>query len=230
MQVSSSTNASLLDYINSQSADSSSKGLGKEGGISALLQQSCVASNSVLTKMSAEAAKSGIYKSTVTNASSVLKYLEALTDSSDKSVFSKAESESNSDEAVTKIGSLVVSYNKLLSNLSEEGGKTNKAYLKSLSSTVMSASEQLKKIGITVKSDGTLETDYATLCDADLSDLKEVFGSGSSLATALTKTVGEVNTASTRSSHLAQIYSTAYSNSGSYSQYDYIKHLYNTLA
>ena len=118
----------------------------------------------------------------------------------------------------------------MISNLSEEGGKTNKAYLKSLFSTLENASGQLKKIGITVKSDGTLETDYATLCDADVADLKEAFGSGSSLAKALTKTVGEVNSASAKSSHLAQIYSTAYSNSGSYSQYDYIKHLYNTLA
>ena len=71
---------------------------------------------------------------------------------------------------MTKIGSLVVSYNKMISNLSEEGGKTNKAYLKSLFSTLENASGQLKKIGITVKSDGTLETDYATLCDADVAD------------------------------------------------------------
>ena len=68
------------------------------------------------------------------------------------------------------------------------------------------------------------------LCDADVADLKEAFGSGSSLAQALTKTVGEVNSASAKSSHLAQIYSTAYSNSGSYSQYDYIKHMYDSLA
>lgn len=33
MQVSSSSYASLLDYINSQSDDTSSKGLGKAGGI-----------------------------------------------------------------------------------------------------------------------------------------------------------------------------------------------------
>ena len=208
MQVSSSSYASLLDYINSQSDDTSSKGLGKAGGISSLLQQNCVASNPVLTKMSREAEKSGIYKSTVTNTGSVLKYLETLTDKSSDSVFSKAEADGNTDE----------------------GGKTNKAYLKSLFSTLENASGQLKKIGITVKSDGTLETDYATLCDADVADLKEAFGSGSSLAQALTKTVGEVNSASAKSSHLAQIYSTAYSNSGSYSQYDYIKHLYNTLA
>lgn len=230
MQVSSSSYASLLDYINSQSDDTSSKGLGKAGGISSLLQQNCVASNPVLTKMSREAEKSGIYKSTVTNTGSVLKYLETLTDKSSDSVFSKAEADGNTDEAVTKIGSLVVSYNKMISNLSEEGGKTSKAYLKSLFSTLENAGGQLKKIGITVKSDGTLETDYATLCDADVADLKEAFGSGSSLAQALTKTVGEVNSASAKSSHLAQIYSTAYSNSGSYSQYDYIKHLYNTLA
>ncbi len=230
MQVSSSTNASLLDYINSQSDDTSSKGLSKAGGISALLQQNCVASNPVLTKISMEASKSGIYKSTVTNAGSVLKYLETLTDKSSDSVFSKAESEGNTDEVVTKIGSMVVSYNKLLSNLSEEGGKTNQAYLKTLSSVVESSSEQLRKIGITVKSDGTLETDYATLCDADIADLKAAFGNGSSLAQALTKTVGEVNSASAKSSHLAQIYSTAYCNSGSYTQYDYIKNMYDSLA
>lgn len=108
--------------------------------------------------MSREAEKSGIYKSTVTNTGSVLKYLETLTDKSSDSVFSKAEADGNTDEAVTKIGSLVVSYNKMISNLSEEGGKTNKAYLKSLFSTLENASGQLKKIGITVKSDGTLET------------------------------------------------------------------------
>ena len=51
MQVSSSSYASLLDYINSQSDDTSSKGLGKAGGISSLLQQNCVASNPVLTKI-----------------------------------------------------------------------------------------------------------------------------------------------------------------------------------
>ena len=117
MQVSSSSYASLLDYINSQSDDTSSKGLGKAGGISSLLQQNCVASNPVLTKMSREAEKSGIYKSTVTNTGSVLKYLETLTDKSSDSVFSKAEADGNTDEAVTKIGSLVVSYNKMISNL-----------------------------------------------------------------------------------------------------------------
>ena len=87
MQVSSSSYASLLDYINSQSDDTSSKGLGKAGGISSLLQQNCVASNPVLTKMSREAEKSGIYKSTVTNTGSVLKYLETLTDKSSDSCF-----------------------------------------------------------------------------------------------------------------------------------------------
>ena len=228
MHVSSSTNASLLDYINSQS--DSEKGLEKSSGIGALLQQSCIASNPVVARISNEAEKSGIYKSTTTNASAVLKYLDTLMDKGSSSVFSKAEAAENTDEAITKIGSLVVSYNKMLDNLSEEGGKTNQTYLKSLYTITENAAEQLEKIGITVNKDGSLDTDYETLFNAELTDLKEAFGSGSSFGKALTEAVGEVRESAAKSSHLAQIYSTAYNNSGSYSQYDYIKNLYDSLA
>lgn len=230
MQVSSKTNASLLDYINSQENTSSLGSTKKKGGIGSLLQESCVASNPVLTKISNEAAKSGIYKKTATNSSSVLKYLEELTENKEDSLFAKAEESENTDEVITKIGSMAVSYNKMLESLKEEGGKTNQTYLKSLYTALSENSESLEKIGLSVKTDGSIETDFEKLCDADLADLKTAFGSGSNLAKALQSTVVEVKESATKSSRLAAIYSTAYCNSGSYSQYHYIENMYDSLA
>lgn len=229
MQINSSTNASLLDYVNSIKNGSSSTGNTKSG-IGSLLQQSCVAANPMLTKMSQQAENAGLYKSAAINASAVVQYLKTLSGSSDESVFAKAEEEGSTDVAVTKIGSMVVSYNKLLDNLSAEGGKTNQAYLKSLYALAGENSEALEKIGITLNSDGTLGTDYATLCDADVSDLKNLFGSGASFGSELSELVTQVSDSSAQASNLAQIYSTAYSSSGSYSQYEYIKNFYNNKA
>ena len=132
MQVSNDTNASLLDYINSQGNTGSLGSTKKQQGIGALLQQSCVAANPVLTRISNEAAKSGVYKNAVTHSSAVLNYLEALSENKEGSLFAKAEESENTDEVMTKIGSMAISYNKMIDSLKEEGGKTNQAYLKSL--------------------------------------------------------------------------------------------------
>lgn len=230
VQVSSKTNASLLDYINSQNNPGSLGSTKKKNGIGSLLQESCIASNPMLTKISKEAAKSGVYKNAVTHSESVLKYLEELTENKENSIFAKAEETDNTDEVITKIGSMAISYNKMLDTLKQEGGKTNQAYIKSLSATISASSDILQKIGLSVQADGSIETDYDKLCAADLSDLKAAFGSGSKLAGALQSGVAEVKEASAKSSRLAQIYSTAYSNSGSYSQYHYIENLYDSLA
>lgn len=230
MQVSNDTNASLLDYINSQGNTGSLGSTKKQQGIGALLQQSCVAANPVLTRISNEAAKSGVYKNAVTHSSAVLNYLEALSENKEGSLFAKAEESENTDEVITKIGSMAISYNKMIDSLKEEGGKTNQAYLKSLYCALSESNESLEKIGLSVKADGSIATDYEALCDADRSDLKAAFGSGSKLTEALQDTIINVKEDSTKSSRLAQIYSTAYSNSGSYSQYHYIENLYDSLA
>lgn len=229
MQISgtSSANASLLDYINSLNDSSSGK---QKKGISTLLQQSSIASNPVVAGICNQASKSDIYKSTATNSNSVKKYLEMLMDGGEDSVFAKAEAEGNTDDAIVKIGSMVVSYNKMIANLAEEGGKTNRTFLNTLLSTVNKSGEALGKIGITTNKDGSLGTDYDTLCSASLEDLKAVFGSGSAFGQTLSQVINGVEESAAKTTSLVQIYSTAYSNSGSYSQYDYIKNLYDSLA
>ena len=119
-----------------------------------MLQQSCVAANPVLTRISNEAAKSGVYKNAVTHSSAVLNYLEALSENKEGSLFAKAEESENTDEVITKIGSMAISYNKMIDSLKEEGGKTNQAYLKSLYCALSESNESLEKIGLSVKADG----------------------------------------------------------------------------
>ncbi len=80
------------------------------------------------------------------------------------------------DKALTdEIKSFVSDYNALLSAMEGTDNKTYKGYAKELKTQVSAASAELSKIGITYKTDGSLELDTKKLESADISKVRELF-------------------------------------------------------
>ena len=90
--------------------------------------------------------------------------------------------------------------------------------------------EELEEFGISKCEDGTLALDAQVLADADLDAMADMFGPGANFAQELERQVTGIAEKTASTVDALQIYSTAYSNSGSYSQYEYLKGIYDIKA
>ena len=133
-------------------------------------------------------------------------------------------------EAAKDIAGLLNSYNTMISNLMEAGGSTNKNFLSELNQIMKDYGKELSAVGITGNEDGTLALDAETLAGADMDVLSEVFGPDADFSQKLTGQMDTIVQKTATTVDTLQIYSTAYSNSGSYSQYEYLKGLYDLKA
>ena len=122
------------------------------------------------------------------------------------------------------------SYNTMISNLMEAGGKTNKNFLSDLNTLMKDYGKELSAFGIAENEDGTMALDAETLAGADIDALAEVFGPDADFSRKLTAQMDAIVEKTATTVDTVQIYSTAYSNSGSYSQYDYLKGIYDLKA
>jgi hypothetical protein len=118
----------------------------------------------------------------------------------------------------------------MIENLTEAGGTTNKNFLTELNATIRAYGTDLSGIGITAREDGTLAMDAETLAGADLDTLADIFGPDGSFSGQLRDQMDHIVERTATTVDTLQIYSTAYSNSGSYSQYKFLEGLYDIKA
>jgi hypothetical protein len=222
--------SSLYEYTSSSTKDEDSN------SIENLLTSNMTANNSAMAKLAHKAESEEYYKKALSAGERANEKLYDLMDKQ-KSVFVKAndtedaeELEAYQAEATTSIASFMSSYNTMISNLTDAGGKTNKNFLEELNATIRSYGKDLAGIGITQNADGTLAMDADTLSDADLESLENLFGPEADFANQLQGQMDHVVERTATTVDTLQIYSTAYSNSGSYSQYDFLKGLYDLKA
>ncbi len=206
------------------------------GSIENLLSSNMAANNKALTALSGKSKSTASYQKTLKAADQANALLQKLTDQK-KSVFVKAKNAEDAEkkagyeaDARSEVSSFVSSYNTLITNLAQTGGKTNKNFLSDLNQLVADHEKELAGAGVTRQEDGTLALDAAVLADADVDTIAGVFGPDASFAGALGEQVHAIAERTATTVDTLQIYSTAYSNSGSYSQYEYIKGLYDSQA
>lgn len=221
----------LYDYTSTDNtADKDS------GSIENLLSSNMAANNSALTALASKSKSATGYQKTLKAADQTNALLQKLTDQK-KSVFVKEKNAKDEEEraayqadARSELSSFVSSYNLLITNLSQTGGKTNKNFLSDLNQYMADHEKELEAAGVTRQEDGTLALDAAVLADANMDTLSSIFGPDADFTKGLGEQVQAVAERTATTVDTLQIYSTAYSNSGSYSQYEYIKGLYESQA
>lgn len=204
--------------------------------IEGLLSASITANNPAMARLAGRSANREQYTQALSAADRSDAFLKKLNDAK-KSVFVKAadtedetEREAYQTQAVQDIAGLLNSYNSMVSSLAEAGGKTNKNFLSDLNQLMDDYEEELSEFGIAKREDGTMALDALTLADADLDALADLFGPEADFAETLAGQLTAIAEKTASTVDALQIYSTAYSNSGSYSQYEYLKGLYDIKA
>lgn len=201
-----------------------------------LLSANMAANNPAMARLAYKSESKDFYKKALSAAETSNESLRKLSDAK-KSVFVKAadtqdeqEKEAYQTQAVEELAGFLNSYNTMISNLAEASGKTNKNFLSELNQMMNSYKKELSAFGITGREDGTLALDAEVLADADMDALAELFGPEGGLAQSLSPKLDQIVEKTATTVDTLQIYSTAYSNSGSYSQYDYLKGIYDLKA
>ena len=194
--------------------------------IESLLSANITANNPAMARLAGKSAKQEHYVQALSAADCSDIFLRDLNDAK-KSVFVKAadtedpkEREEYQAQAVNDVAGLLNSYNTMVSSLSEAGGKTNKNFLFELNQLMDDYKDELKEFAL----------DVQTLADADLDALADVFGPEADFAETLGGQLTAIAEKTASTVDALQIYSTAYSNSGSYSQYEYLKGIYDIKA
>ena len=219
--------------------DNTSQGSSKKkdsNSIENLLTSNMTANNPAMARLASKAENKDYYKKALSAAEQSDELLRKLSDAK-KSVFVKAADtqdeqakEEYQTEAVNDIASLLNSYNTMISNLLEAGGSANKNFLSELNQLMRDYDKELSEFGISQNEDGTLALDAETLAGADMDALAGVFGPDADFSQKLTGQMDTIVQKTATTVDTLQIYSTAYSNSGSYSQYEYLKGLYDLKA
>ena len=235
MKVTGMNSADMVSALYDSTTQGSSK---KEdsNSIENLLSSSMSANNPAMAKLARKAENEDFYKKALSAAEQSDELLRKLNDAN-KSVFVKAADtqdeqarEDYQTEAAKDIAGLLNSYNTMISNLMEAGGSTNKNFLSELNQIVKDYGRELSAFGITGNEDGTLALDAEVLAGADIDALAELFGPDVDFSQKLTQQMDTIVQKTATTVDTLQIYSTAYSNSGSYSQYDYLKGIYDLKA
>lgn len=234
MKVTGINSAGLVGALYDDSTTNNSKK--DSSSIENLLTSNMTANNPAMARLAHKAESKDYYKKALSAAEQSDELLRELSDAK-KSVFVKAADtedeqakEDYQTQAVNDIASMLNSYNTMISNLMEAGGKTNKNFLSDLNAIMKDHEKELSAFGITGKEDGTLALDAEMLAGADMDALAEVFGPDADFSQKLTEKMDAIVQKTATTVDTLQIYSTAYSNSGSYSQYDYLKGLYDLKA
>ena len=235
MKVTGMNSADLVSALYDSTTQSSGKKK-DSNSIENLLTSNMSANNPAMAKLSHKAENKDFYKKALSAADQANELLHKLNDAK-RSVFVKSADtedeqarEDYQTEAAKDIAGLLNSYNTMISNLMEAGGSTNKNFLSELNQLMQDDGQALSAFGIAGKEDGTLALDAETLAGADMDALAEAFGPEADFSQKLTEKMDAIVQKTATTVDTLQIYSTAYSNSGSYSQYDYLKGIYDLKA
>ena len=168
---------SLLNYVNQTKAGSENPllaALGKNSGVTAAAGQK----SSEIAALLRTQQKSG-YKKLDAAADQLAQSVAALTAEGENSVFGKAEKTGDTGAVGKSVERLADSYNEMVRMLEKQSDPMNQYYGYMMREAAAENSQALKELGITIGKDGTLSVDKGALGEADVKELKEIFGSGS---------------------------------------------------
>lgn len=92
------------------------------------------------------------------------------------------------------VSAFLETYNNAIDSSGSSGDYSLGRYAKQLKNLAKEYADELKEIGITVKSDGTLEKNDNLLKSADVSDIRDLFGSDAAFATKSANYAKRINT------------------------------------
>lgn len=92
------------------------------------------------------------------------------------------------------VSAFLKTYNNALDSSNNSGNYSLQRYAKQLKNLAKEYADELKDIGITVKSDGTLEKNENLLKAADVSDIRDLFGQDAEFATRSSNYAKRMNT------------------------------------
>ncbi len=230
-------NTAKMAGVLAEYASGTTQGSKDSGSVESLLSANMTANNSVTAMLSGKLDNKADYQKALKALDQSNELLNALSDGK-KSVFIKAKDETLTEEeqeamrtsAAGDVAELISSYNVTVKSLTEAGGKANKGFLQELDRVIGAHKKELQELGLTPQADGTIGLDAEKLADADMDALEQLFGADASFAKELSGQLEQIADETATTVDLLQIYSSAYSNSGSYSQYKYMEAIYDLKA
>lgn len=206
--------STLLDMLNSSS--SSSKTSKSDSYVDILIQNNNLRyqqrMKEVLGTNVVSSSKDAEYEKTAGAAANLNKSIEAL---SDTSIWNTDSKDYSSDSTYDAIANFVSSYNTLLSKTDSVGSTIKNTYGTKLNDLTDKNKEALEAIGITVESDGKLKIDSDKLKQADISEVKKIFGSDSEFIKGVKEQSEEVNNIVSRALSIQKSLSSLYNSSSS---------------
>lgn len=124
-------------------------------------------------------------QSTKSIAFSVREHGMILADDGRNSIISKALEGKDTKVVRNEVNEFTEAYNNMITRLNKSGNQMDGAYVQEFSKLVKGAEDSLKKVGITMKKDGTLSLDKAKLAEASPQELKACFQGKQSFAAAV---------------------------------------------
>ena len=197
--------STLLDMLNSSS--SSSKTSKSDSYVDILIQNN----NLRYQQRMKEVLGTNVEK-TAGAAANLNKSIEAL---SDTSIWNTDSKDYSSDSTYDAIANFVSSYNTLLSKTDSVGSTIKNTYGTKLNDLTDKNKEALEAIGITVESDGKLKIDSDKLKQADISEVKKIFGSDSEFIKGVKEQSEEVNNIVSQALSIQKSLSSLYNSSSS---------------
>ena len=206
--------STLLDMLNSSS--SSSKTSKSDSYVDILIQNNNLRyqqrMKEVLGANVVSSSKDAEYEKTAGAAANLNKSIEAL---SDTSIWNTDSKDYSSDSTYDAIANFVSSYNTLLSKTDSVGSTIKNTYGTKLNDLTDKNKEALEAIGITVESDGKLKIDSDKLKQADISEVKKIFGSDSEFIKGVKEQSEEVNNIVSQALSIQKSLSSLYNSSSS---------------
>ena len=206
--------STLLDMLNSSS--SSSKTSKSDSYVDILIQNNNLRyqqrMKEVLGTNVVSLSKDAEYEKTAGAAANLNKSIEAL---SDTSIWNTDSKDYSSDSTYDAIANFVSSYNTLLSKTDSVGSTIKNTYGTKLNDLTDKNKEALEAIGITVESDGKLKIDSDKLKQADISEVKKIFGSDSEFIKGVKEQSEEVNNIVSQALSIQKSLSSLYNSSSS---------------
>ena len=201
--------STLLDMLNSSS--SSSKTSKSDSYVDILIQNNNLRyqqrMKEVLGTNVGSSSKDAEYEKTAGAAANLNKAIEAL---SDTSIWNTDSKDYSSDSTYDAIANFVSSYNTLLSKIDSVESTIKNTY-----DLTDKNKEALEAIGITVESDGKLKIDSDKLKQADISEVKKIFGSDSEFIKGVKEQSEEVNNIVSQALSIQKSLSSLYNSSSS---------------
>lgn len=133
--------------------------------------------------LSAADAKSKTYFTTIKKAAgSVQSCVKNLLELPEKEWDKMTEEEITAyrEDALSKVNNFVNDFNVMVKGMKDEGGKVNQIYLSQMQTYYNNSKFDLEKLGISMKSDGTLSVNQEEFKNSDVQKIKRVLGSSGS--------------------------------------------------